>query len=39
MGPLDEFLKMLPGANKIKGLKNVQVDEKQMDMLKQLFIL
>ena len=30
MGPLDELLKMLPGANKIKGLKNVQVDEKQI---------
>lgn len=30
MGPLDELLGMLPGANKIKGLKNVQVDEKQI---------
>ncbi|OZI11587.1 signal recognition particle protein [Bacillaceae bacterium SAS-127] len=30
MGPLDEILKMLPGANKIKGLNNVQVDEKQI---------
>src|SRR5690554_1070313 len=26
MGPLDELLSMLPGANKIKGMKNVQVD-------------
>ncbi|PAQ15856.1 signal recognition particle protein [Bacillaceae bacterium SAOS 7] len=30
MGPLDEILKMLPGANKIKGLNNIQVDEKQI---------
>ncbi|WP_046175081.1 signal recognition particle protein [Domibacillus indicus] len=30
MGPLDELLKMLPGANKMKGLNNVQVDEKQL---------
>ncbi|MFC7363756.1 MULTISPECIES: signal recognition particle protein [Bhargavaea] len=31
MGPLDEILKMLPGAGKIKGIDNVKVDEKQMD--------
>ncbi|MCA1030044.1 signal recognition particle protein [Bacillus timonensis] len=30
MGPLDELLGMLPGANKMKGLKNVQVDDKQL---------
>ena len=30
MGPLDEILKMLPGAGKIKGLDNVKVDDKQM---------
>ncbi|HZG72904.1 MAG TPA: signal recognition particle protein [Chondromyces sp.] len=30
MGPLDELIKMLPGANKIKGLNNIQVDEKQI---------
>src|SRR5690606_29854333 len=30
MEPLDELLKMLPGANKIKGLNNIQVDEKQI---------
>ncbi|WP_088005902.1 signal recognition particle protein [Indiicoccus explosivorum] len=30
MGPLDEILKMLPGAGKIKGLENAQVDESQM---------
>ncbi|RAK23343.1 signal recognition particle subunit FFH/SRP54 (srp54) [Anoxybacillus vitaminiphilus] len=30
MGPLDEIIKMLPGANKIKGLNNIQIDEKQI---------
>ena len=30
MGPLDELLKMIPGANKIKGLNNLQIDEKQI---------
>ncbi|OEF98568.1 signal recognition particle protein [Desulfuribacillus alkaliarsenatis] len=30
MGPLDQVLGMMPGANKIKGLKNMQVDEKQL---------
>ncbi|MCR6111149.1 signal recognition particle protein [Bacillus sp. A301a_S52] len=30
MGPLDELLNMMPGASKMKGLKNAQVDEKQL---------
>mgnify|MGYP001402978631 CR=1 FL=1 len=30
MGPLDELLGLLPGANKIKGLQNLQIDEKQI---------
>lgn len=30
MGPLDQILGMLPGAGKIKGLKDMQVDEKDM---------
>lgn len=30
MGPLDDLLKMMPGANKIKGLENAKVDEGQM---------
>lgn len=30
MGPLDEMIKMLPGANKIKGLGNMQIDDKQI---------
>ncbi|MBA2174139.1 signal recognition particle protein [Halobacillus locisalis] len=30
MGPLDEILNMIPGANKMKGLKNVSFDDKQI---------
>ncbi|GGM21197.1 signal recognition particle protein [Paraliobacillus quinghaiensis] len=30
MGPLEDLLGMIPGANKMKGLKNVQLDEKQL---------
>ncbi|WP_433749662.1 signal recognition particle protein [Falsibacillus pallidus] len=30
MGPLDDIIKMLPGANKMKGLNNLKVDEKQI---------
>lgn len=30
MGPLDELLKMIPGASKMKGLENAKVDDKQM---------
>ncbi|GAA5415080.1 signal recognition particle protein [Paraliobacillus ryukyuensis] len=30
MGPLEDLISMIPGANKMKGLKNVQVDEKQL---------
>ncbi|MBS4189203.1 signal recognition particle protein [Bacillus sp. FJAT-49705] len=30
MGPLEDILKMMPGANKIKGLNNLQIDEKQI---------
>jgi signal recognition particle subunit SRP54 len=30
MGPLEDMLSMLPGAGQIKGLKNIQVDEKQL---------
>jgi signal recognition particle subunit SRP54 len=29
LGPLDQILKMLPGAGKMKGLDNLQVDEKR----------
>ncbi|GAE91657.1 signal recognition particle [Gracilibacillus boraciitolerans JCM 21714] len=30
MGPLDELMDLIPGANKMKGLKNVDFDEKQI---------
>lgn len=30
MGPLDEILNMIPGANKMKGLQNVSFDDKQI---------
>src|SRR5690625_2786129 len=30
MGPLEDLLSMIPGANKMKGMKNVQFDEKQL---------
>lgn len=30
MGPLDDLMAMIPGANKMKGLKNAQLDEKQL---------
>lgn len=30
MGPLDDLLAMMPGANKMKGMKNMQVDENQI---------
>ncbi|MFD1360312.1 signal recognition particle protein [Lentibacillus salinarum] len=30
MGPLEDIMNMIPGANKMKGLKNAQIDEKQL---------
>ncbi len=30
MGPLEDILGMLPGANKVKGLKDIKVDDKQL---------
>lgn len=36
MGPLDELLGMMPGAGKMKGLKNVQVDEKQISHIEAI---
>lgn len=38
MGPLDELLSMLPGANKIRGLKNVQFDEKQLKHIEAIIL-
>ncbi|GAJ38672.1 signal recognition particle protein [Saccharococcus caldoxylosilyticus] len=36
LGPLDEILKMLPGVNKIKGLNNIQIDEKQISRVEAI---
>lgn len=30
MGPLDDLMAMIPGSNKMKGLKNAQLDESQL---------
>lgn len=30
MGPLDDLLKMIPGMNKMKGVENMSIDDKQM---------
>ncbi|MCL6637299.1 MAG: signal recognition particle protein [Alicyclobacillus sp.] len=30
LGPIDQIIKMLPGVGKIKGLENVQVDERRL---------
>ena len=30
MGPLDELISMLPGAGKVKGLKDLKVDERKL---------
>jgi signal recognition particle subunit SRP54 len=36
MGPLDEIISMIPGANKMKGLKNAQFDEKQLGQVEAI---
>lgn len=36
MGPLDELINMIPGANKMRGMKNVQVDEKQIAQIEAI---
>lgn len=30
MGPIEDILGMMPGANKVKGLKNMKIDDKQL---------
>lgn len=30
MGPLEDLLGMIPGMNKMKGMKNIQIDEKKL---------
>ncbi|WP_017727281.1 signal recognition particle protein [Halalkalibacterium ligniniphilum] len=36
MGPLDEILSMMPGFNKAKGMKNLQVDDKQINRVEAI---
>ncbi|MGX9133637.1 signal recognition particle protein [Rummeliibacillus sp. JY-2-4R] len=38
LGPLDEILKMLPGANKIKGLENAKIDEKHIGHIEAIIL-
>lgn len=33
LGPMDQILKMIPGVNKMKGLENVQVDDKKFQRI------
>lgn len=36
MGPLQDLLSMMPGAGKLKGMKNMQVDEKKIDQVEAM---
>lgn len=36
MGPLEDMLAMLPGAGKLKGMKNLQFDEKQLNRVEAI---
>lgn len=36
MGPIDDLLAMMPGANKFKGMKNMQIDEKKIDQVEAI---
>ncbi|WP_442600972.1 signal recognition particle protein [Paenibacillus sp. KN14-4R] len=36
MGPLDQILDMLPGANKMKGMKDLKVDDKQLTRIEAI---
>ncbi|GGD27701.1 signal recognition particle [Pontibacillus chungwhensis BH030062] len=36
MGPLDELIGMIPGADKMKGLKNANIDEKQLNHIEAI---
>jgi signal recognition particle subunit SRP54 len=36
LGPLDEILNMLPGANKVKGLKDMKVDDKAINRVEAI---
>jgi signal recognition particle subunit SRP54 len=36
MGPLDELLNLMPGMNKIKGMKDLKVDEKALNRVEAI---
>ncbi|XEC97078.1 signal recognition particle protein [Paenibacillus tarimensis] len=36
MGPLDQLLEMMPGMNKMKGLKDIKVDERQLSRVEAI---
>lgn len=36
MGPLQDLLAMMPGANKFKGMKNMKIDEKKIDQVEAM---
>ena len=36
MGPLEDLMAMIPGANKMKGLKNAQIDERQLGQVEAI---
>lgn len=36
MGPLEDMLAMLPGAGKLKGMKNLNIDEKQLNRVEAI---
>lgn len=36
MGPLDELINMIPGANRMRGMQNMQVDEKQIAQIEAI---
>ncbi|MCI1857681.1 MAG: signal recognition particle protein [Sporolactobacillus sp.] len=36
MGPLQDLLAMLPGANKLKNMKNIQIDDRQIGRIEAI---
>src|SRR5699024_6330693 len=36
MGPLEDLISMIPGANKMKGLQNAQIDEGQLGQIEAI---
>ncbi len=36
LGPLDEIMNMIPGMNKVKGMKDLKVDDKQVNRIEAI---